>query len=250
MTGSVEVERISFEREGEPCAGLLARPATSEPAPVVVLMSAIAGINDYMERVAYSLAVAGFVCYAPDYYVREGGPPDLSSRPAIMAAVAALPDPRVRRDLGLAIDHLGEQKYAREGSIGVLGFCIGGTYALFAAADHPQLGCAVDFYGQLRYAEQTDNKPCSALDVAAQIGCPVLGHYGDCDHIVPAEDVAALRARLAGHPAEVFVYPGAGHAFHEDFRPDVYRPVAATEAWRRSLLYLDWNLRRDQLQVG
>jgi carboxymethylenebutenolidase len=234
MSESVKVEQIAFEREGEPGAGLLA----------------LAGINDYIERVAYSLAVAGFACYAPDYYVREGGAPDLSSRPAIMAAVAALPDPRVRRDLGLAIGHLGEQEFAREDSIGVLGFCIGGTFALFAAVDQPQLGCVVDFYGQLRYAEQTENKPCSALDVAAEAACPVLGHYGDRDHIVPVEDVAALRDSLADRPAEVFLYPGAGHAFHEDFRPEVYRPVAATEAWRRSLLYLDWHLRRDQLQIG
>jgi len=248
-SAAVDVQKIRFERESEPGAGLLALPGAT-PAPAVLLLSAIAGINDYVERVAYSLAAAGYVCYAPDYFVREGGPPDLSSREAIMGAVAALPDPRVRNDLRLAIGHLGEQDFVREGPVGVLGFCIGGTYALFAAAERPEVGCAVDFYGQLRYAEQTENKPSSALDVAAEVKCPLLGHYGDSDHIVPVGDVAALAAELAGRPAEVLLYPGAGHAFHEDFRPEVYRPVAATEAWRRSILYLDWYLRRDELQIG
>jgi dienelactone hydrolase len=128
VSDAVTVEPVSFEREGQPCAGLLARPATSEPAAAVVLMPAIAGINDYIQRVACSLAVTGFVCYAPDYYVREEKAPDLSSRESIMRAVAELPDPRVGDDLRRATAHLREYEFVRESSIGVLGFCIGGTY--------------------------------------------------------------------------------------------------------------------------
>ena len=245
MSKTATIERISFKREGEPGAGLLALPASAEPAPVVILLAAIAGINEYIERVAGSLAAAGYVCYAPDYYVREGGPPDLSSRPAIKAGVAALPDPRVREDLRLAIAELGEQDYALQDSIGLLGFCIGGTYALFAAVDHPQLACSIDFYGMLRYSELTENKPVSPLDAVKDAACPVLAHYGDRDYLVPVGDVTTLADELAEHPAEVFLYPGAGHAFHEDFRPGVYGPVAAAEAWQRSLLYLNWYLRRE-----
>lgn len=250
MSDAISVSAVSFEADGEPCAGFLTRPAVDGPAPAVVLLSAIAGINDYIQRVAYALAVNGYVCYAMDYFVREGGPPELGSPKAIADAVAALPDPRVRHDLKATTGYLREQSFVKEDSVGVLGFCIGGTYGLFAAADQPDLGCVIDFYGQLRYRERTDNKPESALDVASKAGCPVLAHYGDRDHIVPPPDVAELRDSLAGKPAEVFRYSGAGHAFHEDFRPAVYRPVAANEAWRRSIAYLDWYLRRDQLQAG
>lgn len=250
MSAAVTVAPVSFEREGQPLAGLLARPGGADTAPLVLVMPAIAGINDYIERVAYSLAVAGFVCFALDYYVREGGAPNLSTRAEIMAAVAALPDPRVRADLRLATAHLREQEYVRKDPVGALGFCIGGSYALFAALDDPELGCAIDFYGQLRYRRRTHEKPCSPLEVIGESAVPVLAHYGDRDHLVPLQDVEALRLLLAERPAEVLVYPGAGHAFHEDFRSPVYRPVAATEAWRRSLLYLNWYLRRSELQVG
>jgi carboxymethylenebutenolidase len=125
----------------------------------------------------------------------------------------------------------------------VLGFCIGGSYALLAAAELAGLSCAVTFYGMLRYPELTSNKPVSPLDAAAEIACPVLGHFGEADHLVPVADARELGERLAGRPAEVYTYPGAGHAFHEDFRAQVYRPVAAATAWSRSREYLSWYLR-------
>jgi carboxymethylenebutenolidase len=243
-------ERLVIERDGEPCGGLLARPAGDEPAPAVVLMPAIAGINDYIERVTGELAAAGFACCALDYYTREGGPPDLGTREKILEAVAALPDPRVLSDLGAVIGHLREQPFVREEAVGALGFCIGGTYALLAGVDHPDLGCVVAFYGQLRYTERGENKPRSPLDVIGETDCPLLAHYGDSDHLIPREEVAELQIRVSGKPAEVYVYPGAGHAFHEDFRPPVYRVAAANDAWRRSLLYLDWYLHGERRQAA
>lgn len=172
----MSVAPVAFEADGEPCGGFVARPPVDRPAPAVVLMPAIAGINDYVRRVACALAGSGYVCHALDYYVREGGSPDLSSPAAVSDAVAALPDPRVRHDLAATIRHLGEQPCVEDESIGVLGFCIGGSYALFAAADHPGLGCVIDFYGQLRYADRTANKPESVLDVVPDAACPALAH--------------------------------------------------------------------------
>jgi dienelactone hydrolase len=243
-------ERLVLERDGEPCGGLLARPAGDEPAPAVVLLPAIAGINDYIERVARTLAVAGFACCALDYYTREGGPPELGTREQILEAVAALPDPRVLADMGTVIEHMRAQPFVREESVGALGFCIGGTFALLAGVDRSELGCVVDFYGQLRYAERGENKPRSPLDVIGTIDCPLLAHYGDADHLIPREEVGELQSRVAAKPAEVYLYPGAGHAFHEDFRPPVYRVAAANDAWRRSLLYLDWYLRGERRQAA
>ncbi len=242
MTVDLSTDYVTFSRDGEPCGGLLVRPETDRPAPAVVLMPAIAGINDYISGVARHLAEVGLVCCALDYYAREGGPPDLSSREKIFQAVAALPDSRVRADVGATVGYLREQSFVEPESVAVLGFCIGGTFALFSAVDQPDLSCAVCFYGQLRYSERTETKPVSALEVVDDASVPVLAHYGDADHIVPLDDVGELQIRLAGKPSEVYVYPGAGHAFHEDFRPAVYRPVAAAEAWRRSLHYLHWYL--------
>lgn len=67
---------------------------------------------------------------------------------------------------------------------------------------------------------------------------PFLGHWGEHDHLVPRADVAELREVMADRPAEIYRYPGAGHAFHESFRPEVYRPIAATESWARTKTFL------------
>jgi carboxymethylenebutenolidase len=208
--------------------------------PAVVLLPAIAGINDYIERVATRLVREGYVVLTVDYFSRDGGPPDLSTPEKIMAAVSSLPDEQVAADVHAAVDHLARERDVSR--IGVLGFCIGGSLAILTASQLEGLGCAVAFYGVLRYGELTKNKPLSPLDAAEQLGVPLLGHWGDADHLVPEDDVAELRKRLSGKPAEIRIYPGAGHAFHEDHR-DVYRPVAAAEAWQRSLRYFDWYLR-------
>jgi carboxymethylenebutenolidase len=225
--------------------GVLLKPPTAEGStcPAIVLLPAIAGVNDYILRVASGLVERGFAVLAVDYHARAGAPPDLSTPEKIMAAVAALADDHVLGDVDEALDHLADDADVDAERVGVLGFCIGGSEAILAAAKlGSRLRCAVAFYGVLRYPEETATKPLSPLEAVEQVEIPMLGHWGDADHLVPVDDVAELGRRLSGRQAEILTYPGAGHAFHEDFR-DVYRPVAATEAWERSLRYFDWYLR-------
>jgi carboxymethylenebutenolidase len=217
--------------------GYLALPKTDGPAPAIVLTTAIAGINDYIERVAEQLAAEGYLAFALDYFARTGGPPDLSGMDKIMAAVADLDDPVVLNDMRLAIDWLRARPDC-DGRVGSVGFCIGGTYSLLAAAEIPELAAAVCFYGTLRYAEHSEKKPRSPLEAAADVVAPVLAHYGDEDHLVSQTDAEELASGLKGKPAQVYTYPGAGHAFHEDFRPPVHRPVAAAEAWQRTTTFM------------
>jgi carboxymethylenebutenolidase len=67
------------------------------------------------------------------------------------------------------------------------------------------------------------------------IRCPVLGFYGTEDAIIPVADVDELRSRLvaSGQPFDVRLYPGAGHVFMNETRPEMYRPAAAADAWPR-----------------
>lgn len=234
-------ELLSLDDGGQATLTVPPAPA-SQQVPGVILLPAIAGINDYIGRVADTLAGRGYAVAAIDYWARAGGPPDLSAPDKIMAAVGSLSDPEVIADVRASTAALVAEDRVDGNRLGVLGFCIGGSLAILSAAEIEGLACAVGFYGVLRYGATGSNKPESPLDAADRLAVPFLGHWGDCDHLVPTKDVEELRERTSGKQAEVYVYPGAGHAFHEDFR-DVYRPVAAHEAWTRTERYLDWYLR-------
>jgi carboxymethylenebutenolidase len=98
----------------------------------------------------------------------------------------------------------------------------------------------------VRYAEGVDpaRKPRQPLDALADLSCPLLGLYGAEDALIPLADVEELKRRLARtrHAHAVHVYPGAGHAFLNDTRPDAYRPQAAEEAWGRLVPFLQREL--------
>ncbi|HEX2051436.1 MAG TPA: dienelactone hydrolase family protein [Actinomycetota bacterium] len=235
-------EFVDFDAPSGSTCGYLARPEGRGPHPAVALAPAIAGVNDYVKNVATALADAGYACLAIDYHARSDGPPDLGDVQKVMAAVAAVDDGVALSDLQAARDHLATQDFVDAERVGVVGFCMGGSYALMAAARVEGIRAAVGFYGLLRYRQKSATKPLSPLDVVDDVRVPYLGHYGETDHLIPLDDVEELRARLLGRPAEVYTYPGAGHAFHESFRPDVYRPVAASAAWERTMTFLGWYL--------
>jgi carboxymethylenebutenolidase len=94
----------------------------------------------------------------------------------------------------------------------------------------------------VRYAPGLDpkRKPRAPLDAVADLSCPALGLYGREDALIPNADVDELELRLARQrrPFEIVRYAGAGHAFLNDTRPAMYRPDAATDAWRRLLAFL------------
>lgn len=217
----------------------------ASPMPAIVLLPAIAGVNDYMTDMGRRLALRGYRVLLLDYFGREGRPPDVSTPEAIGQAVAGLPDTRVLSDVRALLEYLRGQHAVDGSRIATIGFCIGGTYSLLAGCENLGLAAAVDYYGAVRYPAITANKPCSPLERIAALQAPVLTHFGTCDRLITGEDVDALESELRRHAKvyELFVYRGAPHAFDEHFRPPVYRPVASQLAWERSMTFIDWYLR-------
>lgn len=223
-----------------------ARPEGAGPFPAIVLLPAIAGVNDYIDRTAERLCRAGYMAVIQDYYARDAGPPDVSSPQKIGEAVAGLSDPRVLADIGSTLTALKDRDDVIGDAVGLLGFCIGGVYAFLSACEHQGIAAAVDYYGMIAYGDITENKPVSPIDRVPELGAPLLAHFGDFDRLISQPDVeafgAALRANQKNH--EINVYGGAPHAFDEDFRDVAFRPVASGEAWQRTMTFLDWHLRR------
>jgi carboxymethylenebutenolidase len=151
-----------------------------------------------------------------------------------------LPDRRVLGDLAGAVELLRGRPEVRPESIGITGFCMGGQYALMAACTVSGIAACVSWYGMLRYAEKDEVKPASPLDLSPNLRCPYLGLFGAEDGIIPVADVEELRRILQreGKTFEIEVYAGAGHAFFNDARPEMYRPEVAKRAWPRAVEFL------------
>ena len=215
--------------------------AGSATHPGVVLIPDVRGVYDHFRELAGRLAAEGFAVLVLDLYRREG-PPRIADAAAALRWIRELSDPSVLADVQEARDFLAAHPAVAGRPVGVIGFCMGGQYALLAACGCRGLGACVSFYGMLRYEAGLDpaKKPRSPLQAIPDLRCPVLGLYGEEDGLIPVSDVRALEKALAlgTQPHEVRLYPGAGHAFVNDSRPEAYRPEAARDAWQRMLDFL------------
>jgi len=227
--------------------GHLARPGDA-PAPGVVMIHDVWGVSDHTRDLAGRLAREGFAVLAVDLY-RELPSRDVGGDPGRW--IRALSDPELLAIVQEAIDALAAGP-ACGCKVGVTGFCMGGQYAILAAAGCTGLSAAVPFYGMLSHEHgllapapgepplDPARKPRSPLEAAAQVRCPMLALFGADDAFIPVDDVRAFQRELArsGPGHVVSLYAGAGHAFLNDTRPELYRPAIAREAWPRLISWL------------
>jgi carboxymethylenebutenolidase len=233
-------------KTAEDAHGFWATPDEGGPHPGVVIVPDVWGVSDLYRRIAQRLAAAGpFSVLVVDQY-RHSGRNGLSDPGSVMPFLAQLSDPEVLRAIQDGVDALAGSSAVAGRRVGVIGFCMGGQYALLAACECRGISACAPFYGMVRYAPGLDRsrKPRQPLDAVADLRCPVLGLYGAEDALIPVADVEELRRRLAAtrHASEVHLYPGAGHAFANDARPEAYRAEATADAFRRLVPFLQKQL--------
>jgi carboxymethylenebutenolidase len=209
----------------------VARP-DAEATAGVVLIQEWWGINDHIRDIAGRYANDGYLCVAPDLYQgRLAKDPQEAS--ALMNALTIEDGMEmIRRALELAQETYAVQRF------GITGFCMGGTYALRAACELPELGAAAPFYG--------DVPPEKLL---AKLSVPTLFIAGTRDAWINPEKVNGLKeaARKYNLPVEVVSYD-ADHAFFNDTRPQVYDANAAADAWQRVLAHFRKHLLHEAAQ--
>lgn len=241
--GELSTADVTFTRHGDALRGYAAGPVSSAPVPGIVLVPDVRGLYEHYRDVTRRLAAEGFFAVAIDLYSREGAP-ELRDMDAVFRWMRNLPDRRVLADLSAAVDFVAARPEVAGRRVGVTGFCMGGQYAILAACSVPRLAACVSWYGMLRYAENDETKPASPLQMADRLGCPYLGLFGAEDGLIPPADVEELSAILEGEGKtfEIVNYPGAGHAFFNDTRPDAFRPAAAADAWTRAVSFFRQHL--------
>lgn len=222
-----------------------AAPAGRSAAPVVLVVSEIFGVHQYIADVARRLAKQGFFAVAPELFDRQGDPQSYGEVGRLVAEVVSkVPDAQVLADLDAAAAWAaGEGASPRR--LGITGFCWGGRIAWLYAAHNPKLDAGVAWYGRL-LGDTNPLQPKRAIDVAGELKAPVLGLYGGADAGIPMSSVAAMQDALAGGSAAArrsrfVVFPDAPHAFHADYRPS-WRPAAAGEGWKLCLGWLGEHL--------
>ena len=208
--------------------------------PGVLLFQEIFGVNDNMRAIANRLADAGFLALVPDMFWRierrferndESGMADAFAVAQKFDLQTAVVDIQAAHAHLLALPEC-------TGTVGAMGFCLGGSLA-FAAA----VGSRVDGRGPDAVVCYYGSAITDLLDQADRVEAPVLFHYGSRDPYIPAEKIAQVEAVMAGKPGVEFYRYDAGHAFSNWDTPSMYDEAAAAEAWPRTIDFLGRHLR-------
>jgi carboxymethylenebutenolidase len=232
---AVAAEDVAYRSPKETLRFRVCRPPGSGPFPAVVVVHGDVGLTEWTKQQARRLAERGYLTLAVDLY--RGEMPDGLMDAHILAR--GLPDDRVLDDLRAAVDYLAARADLRPDAIGIIGWDLGGGYALDAAIADPRLKAVVTCYGRLT----TDP------EVLKPLRASVLGIFGEDDEGIPRETIAQFETamRKAGkRVAGVHVYPGCGHGFMDPASPGNRGPRAgdaSAVAWAKIESYLDRELK-------
>ena len=217
-----------------------AAPAGKSGLPVVLVLSEIFGVHEYIADTARRFAQAGYLAIAPELFVRQGDAQSYGEMAKLIAEVISkVPDAQVLADLDATVMWAAANG-GDTNKLGVTGFCWGGRQTWLYAAHNPKVKAGVAWYGRL-VGQASELNPKHPVDVGAQLNGPVLGLYGGADTGIPLDTVDKMKAVLAGGNAAAkasnfVVYPDAPHAFHADYRPS-FRKEAAEDGWKRAVAW-------------
>jgi carboxymethylenebutenolidase len=211
-------QRVDFPSNSHTCSGYFAGKG-----PGVVVIQEWWGLVPHIETIVDRFAAEGFAAIAPDlYHGKTTKSPDEAGR-----MLMELDAGRAEREIAGAGTWLLARSECSSKTYGIIGFCMGGGLAQYAATKQEKVGATVSFYGGFKKA------PIDWKDLRG----PILLIYGENDKGVPPAKGRELETHLKQleKSVEVVVYPGADHAFFNDSRKEVYKADAAADAWRRTI---------------
>ena len=231
---------VTIDVNGFKMPAYRAAPAGKTGLPVVLVLSEIFGVHEYIADTCRRFAKAGYLAIAPELFVRQGDAQSYGEMAKLIAEVISkVPDEQVMGDLDATV------KWATANGgdaakIGITGFCWGGRQVWLYTAHSKSIKAGVAWYGRL-VGNQSALTPKNPIDIAAKLNGPVLGLYGGADTGIPLESIDKMKAALAAgdvaaKASQFVIYPDAPHAFHADYRPS-YRKEAADDGWKRALAW-------------
>lgn len=238
-TDGLEAGEVQIPTNDGTLPAYFARPARQGSFPIVLVNEEIFGVHEYIADVCRRLAKLGYLAVATEYYARIGDLSKMTDVAQIVTnVISKAPDAQYMADLD-STAAWAARNHGNASRMGVIGFCRGGRQTWLYAAHNEHLKAAVAFYGPLG-GTPTPIQPRTALELADQIKCPLLGLYGGKDPGIPLDLVrqAEGKAKAAHKTVDIVIYPDAPHGFHADYRPS-YRQADAEDAWKRALAWLE-----------
>ena len=224
--------------KGTPITAYVARPAGPGPFPGVVLIHHLPGWSELYIETTRRFAHHGYLAICANLYEREGGgsdgnPDDVAAK---VRAEGGIADSQMVGDTEGAVKWMRAQKDCN-GKVGLIGSCSGGRHAFIYACQKHDVDAVVEQWGGgvvMSKEELNAKKPVAPIDMTKDLGCPILGLFGNDDRAPSPEQVNQHEAELKKHGKnyEFHRYDGAGHGFFYWHRP-LYRPEQAMDGWNK-----------------
>jgi carboxymethylenebutenolidase len=218
-------EMVSFPSNGDTSEGYLSVPKSGDGAGVIVIQEWW-GLVGHVKDVADRFAKEGFVAFAPDFYHgAKADEPDEATK-----LLMGMEMDRAARDIQGAARYLAGRDDVTRSGVGVVGFCMGGSLAMWSGALADEVKVAVGFYPALPWEKMS----------------PTWGNYSNKSAMIHASEedgtskadgvqTAVKGIMEAGGDVEVYDYPGSHHAFFNDERPEAFSKEHSETAWRRTI---------------
>jgi carboxymethylenebutenolidase len=216
-----------------------ALPKAKGRRPAMILLHERYGVVQHTKDLIVKFAKAGYVALAPDLFWRFTGDRKALERGEARADIR---DSEALEDIGAAIDYLKKQHLVDAKRIAVMGVCQTGRQAMLPATHREDVAACVVFYGAAGGKEWTTDefRPVLIESLMEKLSCPVLGVFGEADHIISIDDVLRFRNGLERNKKSyhIKIYADAPHGWLNDTMPGRYRKEAAVDAWNLLMSFL------------
>ena len=245
MNEGLHAETVTLPgANGDRINAYLARPLGDGPFPAMVLAHHMPGWDLWYREITYKFAHHGYVTISPNLYFRagHGTPEDVAAK---VRADGGIADDQAVGDLAGAMKYINTLPYV-SGRVGIFGTCSGGRHAYLAACRNTGFNASIDCWGGrvvMSPDQLTPKTPVSPLDYTKDLGCPLLGLFGNDDTAPTPMQVDRHEAELKQHGKsyEFYRYDGAGHGFFYHDRP-AYRQAQAVDGWQKVFAFLEKHL--------
>ncbi len=228
----IKTINVSYVSGTDTVSAYLAMPDGAGKHPALIVIHEWWGLRDWIRQNAREFARHGYVALAIDLY--RGHLAETSQE--AYKLMMSVPPERAVTDLKAAFGYLAGLKDVNSSRVGVIGWCMGGSYSYIAATNLPKLAACVINYGKVG----TTKTEVEAID------CPVLCNFAEKDRTYTVKMGKEFEAAMIadGKSVEFHEYPGVNHAFMNPNNPDVYDEAQAELAWKNIYTFLHKHLMR------